>query len=148
MAYLLELYSGIVCCFVFAILNLEIACSSSENLDLRSLLEREGRSTGTYYADADSFNNTRMTPTTSSTADEGVDFIIARGGTAGLVLANRLTADPDVSVLVGSDRLEDSKIKTPGLVATLYNGPSHDWSFETVPQVCDKSIYLPSPLLS
>ena len=58
------------------------------------------------------------------------------------MLANRLTADPEVSVLVleaASDRLEDTKIETPGLVTTtLYIEPSHDWSFETVPQVCDK----------
>lgn len=81
-----------------------------------------------------------MTSTTSSINDAGFDFIIVGGGTAGLVLANRLTADPKVSVLVieaGSDRLKDPKITTPGLATTLYDDSTYDWSFDTVPQVCD-----------
>ena len=85
-----------------------------------------------------------MTPTTASLNDAGFDFIIVGGGTAGLVLANRLTADPKVSVLVieaGSDRLEDPRITTPGLATTLYDDPTYDWSFNTVPQVRD-SIWL------
>ena len=80
-----------------------------------------------------------MTSTTSSHNDAIFDFIIVGGGTAGLVLANRLTVNPKVSVLVieaGSDRLKDPKITTPGLATTLYDDPDYDWSFDTVPQVC------------
>lgn len=79
-----------------------------------------------------------MASVPSLSGDGNVDFIIVGGGTAGLVLANRLTADPQVSVLVieaGSDRLKDPKITTPGLATTLYNDQAYDWGFETVPQV-------------
>ena len=64
--------------------------------------------------------------------------IIVGGGTAGLVLASRLTEDPGSTVLVveaGGNRLGDLKIDTPGFVGKLYNHPSYDWSFTTTPQV-------------
>lgn len=81
-----------------------------------------------------------MAQDASSIEDEAFDFIIIGGGTAGLVLANRLTIDPKVSVLVieaGADRLKDPKVTTPGLVSLLYDDPKYDWSFHTLPQVRD-----------
>ena len=81
-----------------------------------------------------------MTSGPSSIGDEAFDFIIVGGGTAGLVLANRLTIEPKVSVLVieaGSDLLKDPKVTTPGLTTLLYDDPQYDWSFDTVPQVRD-----------
>ncbi|KAF9105055.1 hypothetical protein BGX27_009834 [Mortierella sp. AM989] len=63
------------------------------------------------------------------------DYIILGGGTAGCVLANRLTEDPKVNVLVleagYSDNITGSM--TPGLFSTLW-GTDVDWKFRTVPQ--------------
>ena len=70
--------------------------------------------------------------------DRQFDFIIAGGGTAGLVLARRLTEDPNLHVLVveaGADRREDPKILTPGMVGTMYSDPDYDWDYLTEPQV-------------
>ncbi|KAI1775369.1 putative GMC oxidoreductase [Hypoxylon cercidicola] len=64
------------------------------------------------------------------------DFIIVGGGTAGLVLAARLSEDPSVQVLVieaGEDLTEDPRVKTPALATTL-GGTSADWYFQTTPQ--------------
>ena len=66
------------------------------------------------------------------------DYVIVGGGTAGLVLANRLTEDPNISVLVleaGAIRLQDPKINIPGLSARLQDDPDYDWRFWTIPQV-------------
>lgn len=78
----------------------------------------------------------------SSDAIEGrqFDFIIAGGGTAGLVLARRLSEDPNVQVLVveaGADRRDDPKILTPGMVGSMYTDPQYDWDYLTEPQVCE-----------
>ena len=69
---------------------------------------------------------------------EKFDFVVVGGGTSGLVVATRLTEDPGVKVLVleaGSNRLEDPRIVTPGLAASLYDDPEFDWCFMSTPQV-------------
>lgn len=66
------------------------------------------------------------------------DFVIIGGGTAGLVLANRLSEDPNLQVAVleaGKARLNDSAIKVPALAPSMQGNPEYDWGFKTVPQV-------------
>lgn len=74
---------------------------------------------------------------TSDRSDKSYDFIICGGGTAGLVLASRLTENPDFNVLVieaGSDRRSDPMISTPGVFMRLYGDEKYDWNFKTTPQ--------------
>lgn len=64
------------------------------------------------------------------------DFVIVGGGTAGLVLASRLSEDPTQRILVleaGTDLSEDISIKTPGLYHSLKNTEA-DWGFRSQPQ--------------
>lgn len=68
---------------------------------------------------------------------ERYDFVVVGGGTAGLVLANRLTEDSEVSVLVlesGNDLTSDPRVTTPALFPTLL-GSEADWNTVTEPQV-------------
>lgn len=65
------------------------------------------------------------------------DYVIADGGTADLTLAARLTENPTVTVGVieaGSDRTDDPRVLTPGLIISTWDDPNYDWSFKTVPQ--------------
>lgn len=71
------------------------------------------------------------------------DYIIVGGGTAGLTVANRLTEDADIKVLVieaGQDRTSDALVQTPGLVLGTYGKPEYDWNFSSRPQVSSSSI--------
>lgn len=68
---------------------------------------------------------------------ETFDYIIIGGGTAGLTVADRLTEDENVKVLVveaGEDRSKDPLVLTPGLVGGQYGKPEYDWNFVSVPQ--------------
>ena len=70
---------------------------------------------------------------------EDYDFVIVGGGTAGLVLANRLTENENVNVLVleaGSNRISDPRVVIPGMSSALYDDSEFDWMFKSVPQVC------------
>jgi choline dehydrogenase-like flavoprotein len=52
------------------------------------------------------------------------DSIICGGGTAGLVLAARLSGDPDVPVIVieaGENLLNDSLVETPARFTQIFN---------------------------
>ncbi len=74
------------------------------------------------------------------------DYVIVGAGSAGCVLANRLSEDPAVRVLLieagGSDRHPDVKI--PAGFAKQFQS-KRDWNFNTEPEPhCDgRSIYMP-----
>ncbi|KAK0489555.1 hypothetical protein EDD18DRAFT_1189845 [Armillaria luteobubalina] len=65
------------------------------------------------------------------------DYVVVGGGTAGLVLAARLSEDASVSVLVleaGEANLDDSLIMRPGQYGHTFGKPRYGWTFKTVPQ--------------
>ncbi|KAI1456227.1 putative GMC oxidoreductase [Annulohypoxylon moriforme] len=69
-------------------------------------------------------------------ATQFFDFVIIGGGTAGLVLANRLSEDPSQRVLVleaGGDLTGDLRIITPAFFKVLL-GSKADWGFGTESQ--------------
>jgi hypothetical protein len=66
------------------------------------------------------------------------DYIIVGAGIGGLVLANRLSQDASVNVLLieaGANRMGDPRIDTPGFLSTMYGNPDFDWDYMSVPQV-------------
>jgi choline dehydrogenase len=66
----------------------------------------------------------------------GFDYVIVGAGTAGCVLANRLSADPDVSVLLLEAGGRDRWIWIHIPVGYLYtqNNPRTDWCLRTEPE--------------
>ena len=66
------------------------------------------------------------------------DYIIVGAGSAGCVLANRLSEDPNVSVLLveagPKDHRWDWRIHMPAALSHPLQGETYNWAFETTPQ--------------
>ncbi|KAL8849387.1 MAG: hypothetical protein Q9221_005625 [Calogaya cf. arnoldii] len=85
-----------------------------------------------------------MTP--EAFASTSFDFLIAGGGTAGLVLANRLTEIPTVSVGVieaGEDLTNDTNILTPLYMFLMIGDLKYDWNFSSEPQEALEALRVP-----
>ncbi|KAL9578863.1 MAG: hypothetical protein Q9212_005447 [Teloschistes hypoglaucus] len=70
-------------------------------------------------------------------ASMSFDYLIAGGGTAGLVVANRLSEIPTISVGIieaGEDLSDDKKVTTPLYMFDLQGDPKYDWDFTSEPQ--------------
>jgi choline dehydrogenase len=71
--------------------------------------------------------------------ETGYDYIIVGSGSAGSVLANRLSARPEIKVLLleagGSDN--SFYVRMPAGIANL-SGPRFNWGYETAPQTAMK----------
>ena len=66
------------------------------------------------------------------------DYVICGGGTAGLVVAARLSENPDVTVGVieaGKYRIGDPLVDTPAAFSQMFENPEYDWCLYTTPQV-------------
>ena len=64
------------------------------------------------------------------------DYVVAGGGSAGCVIASRLTEDPgtNVCLLEAGGSGESWVINMPFGIAIMLPTPIHNWAFHTVPQ--------------
>ncbi len=75
------------------------------------------------------------------------DYIVVGAGSAGCVLAARLSEDPNVKVLLLEAGRPSSSIfvHMPAGIRVLYTSPKHNWQFWTEPQteLNNRKIYIP-----
>jgi choline dehydrogenase-like flavoprotein len=78
---------------------------------------------------------------------DSFDYVIAGGGTAGCVLANRLSADAGITVALieAGPPDEDPAIHVPAMVAKAIGNPRQSWGYQTVPQRHVDNRMLPVP---
>eukprot|EP00878_Enallax_costatus_P001969 GHUV01002133.1.p1 GENE.GHUV01002133.1~~GHUV01002133.1.p1 ORF type:complete len:615 (+),score=207.39 GHUV01002133.1:83-1927(+) len=83
---------------------------------------------------------------TAAASGEKYDYIIVGGGTAGCVLANRLTADGSKKVLVLEAGGNGGAIETvvPAALTRLFQHPTLDWNLfsQKQQQLSDREVYL------
>lgn len=73
------------------------------------------------------------------------DYIICGGGTAGCVIAARLSENPDVTVGVleaGKYRIGDPLVDTPAAFFQMFEDSEYDWCLYSAPQVSSHSLTL------
>jgi choline dehydrogenase len=75
------------------------------------------------------------------------DYVIAGAGTAGCVLANRLSADTGatVALIEAGPPDDDPAIRVPAMVAKAIGNPRQSWGYQTVPQSHVDGRVLPVP---
>jgi choline dehydrogenase-like flavoprotein len=70
-------------------------------------------------------------------SSQAYDFVVVGGGTAGLVVAARLTENPDVKVSsteAGENLMNDKNVSAPSLYPTLISREKYDWCMTSIPQ--------------
>ncbi|KAI0315855.1 alcohol oxidase [Amylostereum chailletii] len=81
-------------------------------------------------------------------AAQPFDYIVLGGGTAGLVVAARLSEDPTVTVGVvqaGTYRPDDDVINLPTEYTSAVGNATYDWNFSTTPQLALDGRILAAP---
>src|SRR5260370_20664177 len=75
------------------------------------------------------------------------DYVIAGAGTAGCVLANRLSAEAGttVALIEAGPPDDDPAIRVPAMVAKAIGNPRQSWGYQTVPQRHVDNRVLPVP---
>ena len=78
---------------------------------------------------------------------DGFDYVIAGAGTAGCVLANRLSAEAGVTVALieAGAPDDDPAIRVPAMVGKAIGNPRQSWGYQTVPQRHVGNRVLPVP---